>query len=163
MAPAKKHSKEEKAPKEQKVAHAGGKVNPDMSRPVMDNARHSDKEKPARNHMGIHPSHGDVRAHGGVATHGKSIFEGGQVASSLPGALGIIDPCTDKGTHMTMTIPGIISTTTESPINRQRMLGGIIESPMKRDAPAGPVHTAVGHDATAYNAGMKHIPGSPFR
>lgn len=152
-----------KSAKEPKVAHAEGKVNPDMSRPVMDNVRHLDKEKQAKNTMGIHPSHGDVRAHGGVASHGKSVFEGGQVASSLPGALGIIDPCTDKGTNMTMTIPGIISTTTESPINRQRMLGGIIESPMQRVAPAGPVHTAVGHDATSWNAGMKHLPGSPFR
>jgi hypothetical protein len=157
MAPSKKTAKEPK------VERAEGKVNPDMSRPVKDNVRHLEKEKPARNQMGIHPSHGDVRAHGGVSQAGKSVFEGGQVASSLPGALGIIDPCTDKGTNMTMTIPGIISTTTESPINRQRMLGGIIESPMKRDAPAGPVHTAMGYDATAYNAGMKHIPGSPFR
>jgi len=160
MPPAKKHSKEAK---ESKVEHAGGKVDPDRMRPVLDNARHMEKEHSATKHMGIHPSHGDVRAHSGVVHHGKSMFEGGQVASSLPGALGIIDPCTDAGHRMTETIPGIISTTTESPINRQRMLGGIIESPMVRMAPAGPVHTAVGHDATAWNAGMRHIPGSPFR
>lgn len=160
MPPAKKSAKE---PKEPKVAHTGGKVDPDRARPVMDNARHMEKEKPVSRHMGVHPSHGDVRAHGGVVQHGKSVFEGGQVASSLPGSLGIIDPCTDAGHRMTQTIPGIISTTTESPINRQRMLGGIIESPMQRVGPAGPVHTAVGHDATSWNAGMRHLPGSPFR
>lgn len=159
MPPAKKYPKEAK---ESKVELASGKVNPDRARPVLDNARHMEKEHSASKQMGVHPSHGDVRAHGGVVQHGKSTYEGGQVASSLPGALGIIDP-SDAGHRITETIPGIISTTTESPINRQRMLGGIIESPMVRVAPAGPVHTAMGHDATAWNAGMRHLPGSPFR
>jgi hypothetical protein len=89
-----------------------------------------------------------------------------QQAASLPGMMGFIDPHSattpkDKVRH---GIPGIISTTTEGSQTRARLVGGIIESPMSDGlAPSGPVHAVQGHDATAYNAGMKHIPGSSFR
>ena len=63
-----------------------------------------------------------------------------------------------------MGIPGIISSTSLGPEQRQRMVSGIIESPMGGVMDkSGAVHAILGHDATAYNAGMVHIRGSHFK
>jgi hypothetical protein len=144
------------------------KADPDMSRPVMDNARPMKKSAVAKKtpvDMGIHPSHQNVHATSGVAHPGKSVSSGPQQASSLPGKLGLIDPSVpstpkDKSSG---GIPGIIRTTTEGAQTRARLVGGIIESPMSGAHASGPVHAVMGHDATAWNAGMKHIPGSHFK
>ena len=163
--------KEEKHKAEKKVSQHGSKMaDPDMNRPVMDNIVGYKKPKIAgksRVDIGIHPSHHDVRHHaGGVEHPGKGVSSGMQQAASLPGMMGFIDPhsattAKDKVRH---GIPGIISTTTEGAQTRARLVGGIIESPMSDGmAASGPVHKVMGHDATAYEAGMKHIPGSPFR
>ena len=61
-------------------------------------------------------------------------------------------------------IPGIITSTTTGNEVRQRLMLGVIESPagIKHSAD-GPLHKALGHDATAWNSGMAHISGSHFR
>ena len=141
----------------------------DMARPVMDNARPMKKSAVAKKtpvEMGIHPSHHAVHATHGVAHPGKGVSSDAQQASSLPGSLGIIDPHaeTTPKDKRRVGIPGIIQTTTEGPHTRARLVGGIIESPMADGKPpSGPVHAVKGADATAYNAGMKHIPGSSFK
>ena len=145
------------------------KVNPDMARPVMDNARPMKRSAIAKKtpvDFGIHPSHDAVHATRGVSHAGKGVSADAQQATSVPGALGIIDPhsATSPKDKRLEGIPGIIQTTTEGPQTRARLVGGIIESPMADGKPAsGPVHAVSGHDATAYNAGMKHIPGSSFK
>jgi hypothetical protein len=77
----------------------------------------------------------------------------------MPGSLPIIHDMGKRhgGAH---GIPGIISSTLTSPETRQRLVSGIIDTMIRGDAPAGPVHTVGGHDSTAYNAGMVHIAGS---
>ena len=150
--------------------HGSRMADPDMHRPVMANVEGYSKSKKAGKSavdMGLHPSHHDVRHRAGAVAHpGKEVSSGMQQAASLPGSMGIIDPHgaappRDKTRH---GIPGIISTTTEGPMTRARLVGGIIESPMSDGkAPSGPVHAVMGHDATAWNAGMRHIPGSSFR
>jgi len=87
----------------------------------------------------------------------------GPQASSLPTMMGIIDPST-AGRPQNPGIPGLIHSTTLGPEVRQRLVSGIIEAPMGAvSRNEGPVHRVSGHDATAYNDGMVHIPGSPFR
>lgn len=145
-----------------------GKADPDMARPVMDNARPMKKSAVAKKgiDLGIHPSHHAVHSTHGVAHPGKGVSSDAQQASSLPGSLGIIDPHAETRAKEKRHegIPGIIHTTTEGAHTRARLVGGIIESPMADGkAPSGPVHAVMGHDATAYNAGMKHIPGSSFK
>ena len=62
-----------------------------------------------------------------------------------------------------MGIPGIISSTSLGPEQRQRMVAGILTNPGSEGRhPTGAVHEVSGHDATAYNQGMAHIAGSPF-
>jgi len=68
-----------------------------------------------------------------------------------------------KGKDHNLGIPGIISSTSLGPEQRQRLVSGIIESPMSASAVSGPVHTILGHDSTAYNEGMVHIRGSHFK
>jgi hypothetical protein len=76
--------------------------------------------------------------------------------------MGIIaDPM--GGRKAPMGIPGIISSTSLGPEQRQRLVSGIIESPMDGHAAGGAVHTVQGRDATAYNEGMIHIRGSHFK
>jgi len=153
-----KHTSESKA----------GKVDPDMHRPVQDNSRPMKRSvaKKTPVEMGIHPSHHDSHHRAGAVMHeGKGVSSGEQNATSLPGKMGFIDPHSmtspkDKVRH---GIPGIIATTTEGAQTRARLVGGIIESPMSDGkTPSGPVHAVTGHDATAYAAGMRHIPGSSF-
>ena len=144
------------------------KADPDMARPVMDNTRPMKKSAVAKKtpvEMGIHPSHHNVHATMGVGHPGKGVSSGAQQASSLLGSLGVIDPHgeTKPKDKRREGIPGIIQTTTEGAQTRARLVGGIIESPMADGKPpSGPVHAVMGHDATAYNAGMRHLPGSSF-
>ena len=149
--------------------HGSHMADPDHSRPVMANTQGYSKSKMAGKssvEMGIHPSHHDSKHRAGAVMHsGKDVSSGAQQATSIPGSLGIVDPHgmaspKDKTKH---GIPGIISTTTEGAQTRARLVGGIIESPMSDGkAPSGPVHAVMGHDATAYAAGMRHIAGSSF-
>jgi len=100
-----------------------------------------------------------------MATHSGASARHGQApgATSMMGSLGIIES-PRKGRDHNIGIPGIISSTSLGPEQRQRLVGGIIESPMVGGAHAsGPVHTMQGHDSTAYNAGMVHIRGSHFK
>lgn len=148
---------------------SANKADPDMARPVMDNARAMKKSAVAKKtpvDMGIHPSRQDSYARSGaVSNPGKSVSSDAQQATSLPGKLGVIDPHapTPSKAARKEGIPGIIQTTTEGAQTRARLVGGIIDSPMSNGKPAsGPVHAVQGHDATAYNAGFRHIAGSPF-
>lgn len=151
------------------MPHHERKADPDMARPVMDNARPMKKSAVAKKtpvDMGIHPSHRDAHQAHGVSHPGKGVSSGAQQASSLPGSMGFIDPHSSSNPKDKRRegIPGIIHTTTEGAATRARLVGGIIESPMSDGKPAsGPVHSVMGHDATAWNAGMRHIPGSSFR
>ena len=85
----------------------------------------------------------------------------GPQASTLPAMMGIIDPMS-AGRPQHPGIPGLIQSTTLGPEQRHRLVSGIIETTMSGRAAEGPVHKVAGHDATAYNEGMVHIPGSPF-
>ena len=112
-------------------------------------------------HMAPHPksAHGEfISGHGAVAgAHGQA-----PSATSILGSMGIIeDP--KKGRDHNMGIPGIISSTSLGPEQRQRLVAGIIESPMEGEAAEGPVSMVQGHDATAYNEGMIHLRGSHFK
>jgi len=113
----------------------------------------------------IHMAPAPHRGGGGmISAHGAHAASRGQAppASSLPGSLGIIaDPT--GGRKERMGIPGIISSTSLGPEQRQRLVSGIIESAMDGHAASGPVHSVQGHDATAYNEGMIHIRGSHFK
>ena len=113
-------------------------------------------------HMAPHP-----KAPGGgmISAHGAKAARKGQAppASSLNGSLGIIEH-PSGGRDREMGIPGIITSTSLGPEQRQRMVSGIIESPMGGEMDkTGAVHAILGHDATAYNAGMVHIRGSHFK
>lgn len=124
----------------------------DLPRPVDQNA-------PALSHIGPHPgSHKDVPRVGRV--------DQGPQASSLPGAMGIIQDVASGGNRdRARGVPGIITSMTLGPEVRQRLQKGIIESMMGsigRDE-QGPVTAMAGHDATAYNTGMVHQAGSRFR
>lgn len=145
------------------------KADPDMARPAMDNARPMKKPAIAKKNpvdVGVHPSHHDSYARAGAVAHpGKGVSSDAQQATSLPGRLGCIDPHapTPAKAARKEGIPGIIQTTTEGAQTRARLVGGIIESPMADGkAASGAVHAVQGHDSTAYNAGFRHIAGSPF-
>lgn len=84
-------------------------------------------------------------------------------ATSMMGTMGIIETPM-AGREREMGIPGIITSTSLGPEQRQRLVGGIIESPMGASTEGtGPVHKILGHDATAYNEGMIHISGSHYK
>lgn len=150
-------------------AQSSKKADPDMSRPVLDNARPMKKPAVSKKNpveMGIHPSHHDSHSAKGVSHPGKGASSDAQQATSMPGKLGFIDPhsASSPKDKRREGIPGIIQTTTEGAQTRARLVGGIIESPMASGmAPSGPVHAVMGHDATSWNAGLRHIPGSSFR
>jgi len=113
-------------------------------------------------HMAPHPKSGGG---GMISAHGAKAARKGQAppASSLNGTLGIIEH-PSGGKDREMGIPGIISSTSLGPEQRQRIVAGIIESPMGGVMDkTGAVHAILGHDSTAYNAGMRHIPGSHFK
>lgn len=123
-----------------------------MARPVSDDAKQGGKKAAPKGRAGK-MMEGSSRV--AVAKH-----EGPQ-ASSLPSMMGIIDPMT-VGRPQNPGIPGLIHSTTLGPEQRQRLVSGIIETTMAGKEPEGPVHKVAGNDATAYNQGMVHIPGSPF-
>jgi hypothetical protein len=90
----------------------------------------------------------------------------GPQASSLPGAMGVIQDVSKGGNrNRAQGVPGIITSTTLGPEVRQRLQKGIIESLMGGEGHSGdgPVMAAAGHDATAYNSGMVHMAGSQYR
>ena len=113
-------------------------------------------------HKAPHPKSGGG---GMISAQGAKAARKGQAppASSLNGTLGIIEH-PSGGKDREMGIPGIISSTSLGPEQRQRIVSGIIESPMGGVMDkTGAVHAILGHDSTAYNAGMRHIPGSHFK
>ena len=88
----------------------------------------------------------------------------GQQATSMPGHMGVIQDVM-KGSGRAHGIPGIVNTTSLGPEVRQRLVSGIIVSAMgghMQEKEQGPVQKVAGHDATAYNAGMRHIPGTKY-
>jgi len=111
-------------------------------------------------HMAPHPkSKTGGMIHGGIAAarHGQA-----PPATSMMGSLGIIEHPSNRKEY-NMGIPGIITSTSLGPEQRARLVSGIIESPMAGEHASGPVHKVMGHDATAYNAGMVHLRGSHFK
>lgn len=106
--------------------------------------------------------HAKHSAHRGqdVPNRGKPSHDPQATSYPMPGI--IRDP--RKPGHGIHGISGIISSTTTGNEVRGRLMLGVIESCMTGGHHAdGPVHHAEGHDATAYNAGMVHIRGSPFK
>jgi hypothetical protein len=131
--------------------------NPDMHKPVMDNA----PMHVAAHHAGRKEHHAKHEKHMDVPNAGKPSH--GPQASSLPGHLEVIKDVS-SGRGMAHGIPGIVSSTTQGPEVRQRLHMGIIESMMGRVVEAGPVSSVQGNDATAWNAGNGiHLPGSRFK
>ena len=104
-----------------------------------------------------HGGGGMIKGHIGSARKGQA-----PPATSLPGSLGIIEH-PSSGHNREMGIPGIISSTSLGPEQRQRLVQGIIEDPMGGHFSSDAVHKVLGHDATAYNDGMIHIRGSSFK
>ena len=104
--------------------------------------------------------------HGGSvsAQHSGLAARKGQAppATGLMGSLNIIES-PRKGKDHNLGIPGIISSTSLGPMQRSRLVSGIIETPMAGQAASGPVRNIMGHDATAYNEGMVHLRGSHFK
>jgi hypothetical protein len=134
-------------------------MHPDMKAHAPRKHPHRSTEE-ALSHVAPHPPghSGKISAQGAMAAvHGQA-----PPASSLPGQLGIItNP--SAGKPRTMGIPGIISSTSLGPEQRNRMVAGILTNPGSEGRSAtGAVHAVEGHDATAYNSGMAHIRGSPF-
>ena len=119
----------------------------ELARPVADNTPHA--------------SHKQVAHKRGAALPNEGKPSRSPQASSLPGSLPIIHDVGRRagGIH---GIPGIISSTLTSPETRQRLISGILDPMAGGAGPQGPVHTVMGHDSTAYNAGMVHISGSRF-
>ena len=133
-----------------KNAKAEGAIRGDVELPlpVNQNAAATAKLGPhPRSHMNVPEPKGRQR---------------GQQATSLAGDMGIIQDVMrpGRGIH---GIPGIISSTTVGPEQRERLVSGIIVSAMGGHMDQGPVTRVTGHDSTAWNAGMAHIPGSHFR
>jgi hypothetical protein len=133
---------------------------------VVSKAEHSVRHHSASAPMsGIHNSPhpktggGNMISGGGArsAVHGNA-----PPATGLMGSMGIIENVRN-GKDRNMGIPGIISSTSLGPDQRNRLVGGIIETMIQSGHPKeGPISTVQGHDATAYNEGMVHIRGSHF-
>lgn len=133
-------------------------VNLDRAGPVNDNRAALKKRA----------TQGDKKSKGGVAHGaGKGVPNEhkpskGPVATSLPGALGILDLAHHQGSKMHEGVAGVIRTTTTGNEVRGKLLSGILDMADKGRKADGPVHSVTGHDATARNAGYRPIPGSPF-
>ena len=84
-------------------------------------------------------------------------------ATSRPGPSVIMD--VHRQGHGATGIPGIISSTSTGNEVRQRLMLGVIESPagIHGKSAEGPLHKVMGSDSTAWNSGMAHIAGSPFK
>ena len=86
----------------------------------------------------------------------------GPQATSIPGMIPVIHDVMRPG-RGAVGVPGIISSTTLGPEVRQRLVLGVIESPLQGPGAAtGPVSRVQGVDATAYNSGMVHLAGSRY-
>jgi hypothetical protein len=115
----------------------------------------------------IHADKHHHHSHKGMAHRGADVPKHGvpsrsPQATSYPMHGVIANPM--KPGHGIHGVPGIISSTTTGNEVRQRLMKGIIESCMYGGhSPDGPVHHAIGNDATAYNSGMVHIRGSSFK
>jgi hypothetical protein len=134
-------------------------VNLDRAGPVNDNA--AALKKRASQHSG--KSKGGM-AHGagqGVPHQGKPSHQ--PVATSMLGSLHVLDLAHHHKHDVNHGVAGIIHSTTTGPHVRHRLLSGILDLHDGKGRKAdGPVHSVTGHDATARNAGMRPIPGSPF-
>ena len=144
-----------------------GDMHPDMARHRKYGSRADSKSAIRKTNEAIsrvapHPvGRGGLKGSGGAkaAHHGQA-----PSATSLQGSLGIIENAMGGDRHRSVGIPGIISSTSLGPEQRQRLVAGIIESPMEgSNKNSGAVHSVMGHDATAYNEGMVHIRGSQFK
>jgi len=144
-------SVQEGAPKRRSKAYAGAGASAAHVRG--DEIRGAIHQAPAPKHGGsVMAQHSGLAARKGQAPP----------ATSLMGSLGIIES-PRKGKDHNLGIPGIISSTSLGPMQRQRLVSGIIETPMAGQAASGPVRNIMGHDATAYNEGMIHLRGSHFK
>lgn len=134
-------------------------VNLDRAGAVNDNA--AALRKRASAHAG---KHAGGMAHGagkGVPMEGKASRQ--PVATTMPGDHHILDLAKEHGKDVDRGIPGIIRTTTTGPDVRHKLVSGILDMADHGRKADGPVHAVTGHDATARNAGMRPIPGSPYR
>jgi hypothetical protein len=133
-------------------------VNLDRAGAVNDNAAQ------LRKRASQHSKKGGM-AHGagkGVPMEGKASRQ--PVATTMPGDHHILDLAKEHGKDVDRGIPGIIRTTTTGADIRHKLVSGILDMAEHAGRHAdGPVHSVTGHDATARNAGMRPIPGSPFR
>jgi hypothetical protein len=98
------------------------------------------------------------KSHGSIS---HSAGEREQEATSLPGMMRIIQDVQKPG-RGAVGVPGIISSTSLGPDQRNRLIAGVIETTTGNGDASGPVHRVQGVDATAYNAGMVHLAGSHF-
>jgi len=82
-------------------------------------------------------------------------------ATSMLGSMNIINDAGGHGSGRAHGIPGIITTTSLGPEQRTRLISGIIDlADGGHHEMEGPLHSVMGHDATAMNAGMRPIPGA---
>lgn len=134
-------------------------MHPEMKRHASLRRHPHESTEVALHHLAPHPvGHSErIEGHIGASRAGQA-----PPATSLPGQLGVItNP--SGGKPRPMGIPGIITSTSLGPEQRQRMVAGILMNPgMEGRNSSGAVHEVMGHDATAYNEGMVHIRGSPF-
>lgn len=85
-------------------------------------------------------------------------------ASSMLGHMNIINDAGGRGTGRAHGIPGIITSTSLGPEQRTRLISGIIDlAESGHHDMEGPLHSVMGSDATAMNAGMRPIPGAVIR
>lgn len=134
-------------------------VNLDRAGPVNDNS--ASLRKRASQHAG---KHAGGMAHGagkGVPNEHKASRQ--PEATSMPGSMNILDLAHHHKGDINHGIPGIIRTTTTGADIRSKLVSGILDMADHGRKADGPVHSVTGHDATARNAGMRPIPGSPFR
>lgn len=113
-------------------------------------------------------SQGGKKASGMAHGAGKGVPQQGrpshqQEATSLPGHLGILDLAHHTQGDKHRGIPGILHTTSEGVHIRHKLVSGILDLCDHGRKADGAVHQVTGHDATARNAGMRPLPGSPFR
>lgn len=139
------------------MSHHG--VNLDRAGPVNDNAAALKK----RATQGDKKQKGGI-AHGagqGVPHQGKPSHQ--PVATSMLGSLHVLDLAHHHRADVNRGVEGIIRTTTTGPEVRHRLLSGILDLHDDKGRHSdGPLHSVSGHDATARNAGMRPIPGSPY-
>lgn len=130
-------------------------VNLDRAGPVNDNAASLKKRATQKGGKKDGVVHG-----AGKAVPKENVASRGPVATSLPGSLGILDLAHHMKNDLKHGIPGIITTTSTGNDVRNKLLSGIIDLCEHGRKADGPIHSVLGHDATAMNAGMRPIPGA---